>query len=129
MSYNYLPFDVDYSFYNLMIVLKMNNIEPSTTKEFLTANPKLFENIFGMSYRVIISKDDRIYSKYFKKIDDNYPSFYQLSWSEIFHKYPIDYIVCDQNDINNYNCHYLNDEHDAFKLMYDKNGIKLYKIL
>jgi len=118
-----------YSEYNLLITLKLLDVKPQNAFLYLRNNSAILGDIYmfdyevrGLSYRDVPDQD-------LDNITRDYRDFYALSWSEIFSKYPLNYIVWDTKDLPSLPFDKIMKDENLYFRVFEVDGINIYKII
>lgn len=127
LNFYLIPYQ-NYQRYNLFFTLKLLSVTPDNVYGYLDTHRDIFFDYYadylkvrGLTYADI--SDDEL-----KQLSSDYADFYNLSWSEIMRKYPLDYIVWDQQDLPALPFDDINEGQNIYTKVFQGGGVVIYKM-
>ena len=123
-----LPYP-DYDKYNLLLTLKLLNIQPDQAADYLQTNPAIFRDISGMYFKTRGLNSSQVPADWISSITSQYQDFYLKPWPEIFSQYPLDYIAWDKADLPDLPFEQIKDEFNLYQEVYSDGQVIVYEVL
>ena len=123
----YLFEDTNYKAFNLFIVLKLLGVPSDQASTYLKEHSDIFSDYYLAYFKERGQTFDDVPDEWIAVLADGYQSFSNLSWEEIWQRYPINYIVWDRGDLPNLPFYDINSGLKLWDTVYDQNGIIIMK--